>query len=95
LESTFGSSGTHFYTILLIALLLFLRRSSDKELFMKMVEYRCYRCMIVESKWLVNNVKSADYTTCSKCGGESKRISSESISPTYRAALHELKKESR
>jgi hypothetical protein len=51
--------------------------------------------MIVESKWLVNNVKSADYTTCSKCGGESKRISSESISPTYRAALHEFKKESR
>jgi hypothetical protein len=51
--------------------------------------------MIVESKWLANNVKSADYTTCSKCGGESKRISSESISPTYSAALHELKKESR
>jgi hypothetical protein len=51
--------------------------------------------MIVESKVLVNNVKSTDYTTCSKCGGESKRISSESISLTYSADLHELKKESR
>jgi hypothetical protein len=49
--------------------------------------------MIVESKWLVNNVKSADYNTCSKCGEESKRISSYSISPTNKAALHELKKE--
>jgi len=62
---------------------------------MKKVEYRCYRCMIVDPKWLLNNVKSADYSTCSKCGGESKRISSESISPTYSADLHELKKESR
>jgi len=41
---------------------------------MKIVEYRCYRCMIVESKALFNNVESTDYITCSKCGGESKRI---------------------
>ena len=59
---------------------------------MKKVEYRCYQCMIVESKWLVNNVKSADYSTCTKCGGESKRISSESISSKYSDASHELKK---
>jgi hypothetical protein len=30
--------------------------------------------MIVESKALFNNVESTDYITCSKCGGESKRI---------------------
>ena len=59
---------------------------------MKKVDYRCYRCMIVESKWLLNNVKSADYTTCSKCGGESKRISTESVSATYSAVPFELEK---
>ena len=64
------------------------RRSSNKMSIIKKVEYRCYRCM-------TNNVKSAAYTTCSKCGGESKRISSESISSINSAALHELKKESR
>jgi len=48
--------------------------------------------MIVESKWLKNNAKSADYRTCSKCGGESKRISSESISPKYSGTIHELKR---
>jgi hypothetical protein len=78
-----------FLYYFLIVLSLFLRKSLDKELFMKRVEYRCYRCMIVESKWLMNNVKSADYITCSKCDGESKRISSELISSTYSAALHE------
>jgi hypothetical protein len=46
--------------------------------------------MIVESKWLANNVKSADFTTCSQCGGESKRISSASISSKYSGAIHEL-----
>ena len=30
--------------------------------------------MIVESKVLLNNVKSTDYIACSKCGGESKRV---------------------
>ena len=48
--------------------------------------------MIVELKWLAHNVKSADYTTCSKCGGESKRISLESISSKYSGAIHELKR---
>ena len=46
---------------------------------MKMVEYRCYRSMIVESIVLLNNVKSKDYITCSKCGGEAKRIGLEAI----------------
>jgi len=59
---------------------------------MKKVDYRCYRCMIVESKWLLNNVKSADYTTCSKCGGESKRISTESVSSKFNAVPYELEK---
>jgi len=39
--------------------------------------------MIVESKWLVNNVRSSFYTICSKCGGEAKRISYESIYSEY------------
>jgi len=59
---------------------------------MKKVDYRCYRCMIVESKWLLNNVKSADYTTCSKCGGESKRISTESVSSKFSPVPYELEK---
>jgi hypothetical protein len=48
--------------------------------------------MIVELKWLASSVKSADYITCKKCGGESKRIGSESISSKYSGAIHELKK---
>jgi hypothetical protein len=51
--------------------------------------------MIVESKVLMNNVMSTDYSTCSKCGGESKRISSQSISPKNSASLQEFKRESR
>ena len=58
---------------------------------MKKVDYRCYRCMIVESKWLLNNVKSADYIACNKCGGHSKRISTESVSSTDSAAFFKLK----
>jgi hypothetical protein len=46
---------------------------------MQKVEYRCYRCMIVETRWLVNSAKSTDYITCCKCEGESKRISSELV----------------
>ena len=59
---------------------------------MKKVDYRCYRCMIVESKWLFNNAKLTDYTTCSKCGGESKRISAESAFTSNRAFRFEVKK---
>ena len=46
---------------------------------MQKVEYRCYRCMCVETRWLVNGVKSPDYIACCKCEGKSKRISSELI----------------
>ena len=46
---------------------------------MQKVEYRCYRCMRVETRWLVNYAKSPEYITCCKCEGESKRISSELI----------------
>jgi hypothetical protein len=46
---------------------------------MQKVEYRCYRCMRVETRWLVNSAKSPEYITCCKCEGESKRISSELI----------------
>ena len=59
---------------------------------MKKVDYRCYRCMIVESKWLLNNAKSVDYTTCSKCGGESKRISQESVSSKFSSVPYEFEK---
>jgi hypothetical protein len=48
--------------------------------------------MIVETKWLINNVKPVAYITCSKCGGESKRISSELISSKYSGAIHKLKR---
>ncbi len=46
---------------------------------MKRIEYRCYKYMTVESKVLLNNVKPPDYTPCSKCGGEAKRIGLEAI----------------
>lgn len=46
---------------------------------MQKVEYRCYRCMRIETRWLVNGVNSPEYTTCCKCEGDSKRISSELI----------------
>lgn len=59
---------------------------------MKKVEYRCYQCMAVESKWLENNVKSDDYSICNKCGGESKRISSESIYLKDSGVQNELKR---
>lgn len=59
---------------------------------MKKVEYRCYQCMTVESKWLANNVKSDDYIICNKCGGESKRISSELIYLKDSGVQHELKR---
>ena len=47
---------------------------------MRKVEYRCNRCMIVESKWLLDNDSSTEYITCRKCGLESKKIGTEDIS---------------
>jgi hypothetical protein len=48
--------------------------------------------MIVDSIWLSNNVKSADYSTCRKCGGEAKRIGSESIFSKYSGVNREIKR---
>jgi hypothetical protein len=47
---------------------------------MRIVEYRCNHCMIVESKWLLNNDSSTEVITCRKCGLESKKIGTEDIS---------------
>jgi peptide subunit release factor 1 (eRF1) len=47
---------------------------------MRKVEYRCNHCMIVESKWLLNNDSSTEVITCRKCGLESKKIGTEDIS---------------
>jgi peptide subunit release factor 1 (eRF1) len=47
---------------------------------MRIVEYRCNHCMIVESKWLLNNDSSTEVITCRKCGLESKEIGTEDIS---------------
>ena len=46
---------------------------------MQKVEYRCYRCMRVETRWLVIGARSPDYINCCNCDSESKRISSELI----------------
>jgi peptide subunit release factor 1 (eRF1) len=47
---------------------------------MRKVEYRCNHCMIVESKWLLNNDNSTEFITCRKCGLESKMIGTEDVS---------------
>ncbi len=47
---------------------------------MRKVEYRCNHCMIVESKWLLNNDISTEVITCRKCGLESKKIGAEDVS---------------
>ena len=57
---------------------------------MRKVEYRCNHCMIVESKWLLNNDRSSDYITCRKCGLESKKIGTEEISQPNYVTLNEL-----
>jgi hypothetical protein len=51
--------------------------------------------MIVESKVLLNDAKSTDYITCSKCSGESKRISSKLKLTDYGAYPQEFKTEIR
>ena len=58
---------------------------------MRKVEYRCYHCMIVETKWLLNNDnRSTDYITCQKCGLESKRIGTEEVSRPNNLVLNGL-----
>jgi peptide subunit release factor 1 (eRF1) len=46
---------------------------------MRKVEYRCNHCMIVESKWLLNNDSSTECITCRKCGLESKMIDTDDV----------------
>ena len=58
---------------------------------MRKAEYRCYHCMIVETKWLLNSDnRSSDYITCPKCGLESRRIDTEEVSRPNNLALNEL-----
>ena len=58
---------------------------------MRKVEYRCYHCMIVETKWHLNSDNpSSDYIACRKCGQESKRIGTEEFSRPNNPALNEL-----
>ena len=58
---------------------------------MRKVEYRCYHCMIVETKWLLNSDnRSSDYIVCRKCGLESKRIGTEEVSRPNNLALEEF-----
>ncbi len=58
---------------------------------MRKAEYRCYHCMIVETKWLLNSDnRSSDYITCGKCGLESKKIGTEEVSRPNNLSLNEL-----
>ena len=57
---------------------------------MRKVEYRCNHCMIVESKWLLNNDMSSDYITCPKCGLVSEKIGAEEASRSSYVALDAL-----
>ena len=63
---------------------------------MQKIEYRCYRCMCVETRWLAIGVKSPEYINCSKCEGESRRISSELIltdnTPDFLAIKSEIER---
>ena len=63
---------------------------------MRKAEYRCYHCMIVETKWLLNSDnRSSDYITCRKCGLESKKIGTEEVSRSNNIALNELERTKR
>jgi hypothetical protein len=59
---------------------------------MRKIEYRCNRCMIVETKVLLNgDNRSSDYIPCQKCGLESKRIGTEEVSRPNFLAFEGLK----
>ena len=63
---------------------------------MRKIEYRCYHCMIVETKWLLNSDnRSSDYIVCRKCGLESKRIGTEEVTRPNNLALQELERTKR
>jgi hypothetical protein len=57
---------------------------------MHIVEYRCNHCMIVESKWLLNNDSSTEVITCRKCGLESKKIGTEDVSQPSNFIINDL-----
>jgi peptide subunit release factor 1 (eRF1) len=57
---------------------------------MRKVEYRCNHCMIVESKWILNNDSSTEVITCRKCGLESKKIGTEDVSQHSRFNIDNL-----
>jgi len=57
---------------------------------MRKVEYRCNHCMIVESKWLLNNDNSTEFITCRKCGLESKQIGTEDVSQPSNYIIDDL-----
>ena len=59
---------------------------------MREVENRCNRCMIVESKWLLNNDHSTDHIACRICGLESMRITTEDISRPNSLGFNELER---
>ncbi len=60
---------------------------------MRKVEYRCNHCMIVESKWLLNNDSSTEYITCRKCGLESKKIGTEDVSQPNNLIFDDLERD--
>ena len=62
----------------------------DLVISMQKVEYRCYRCMIVESILISEFEKSFEYMACGKCGGESKRIGIASIVTAHKVDFAEI-----
>jgi Zn finger protein HypA/HybF involved in hydrogenase expression len=68
----------------------YLGRNTDKVISMQKVEYRCYRCMIVDSVVISDLERSSEYIACGKCGGESKRIGIGTIVTAHKADFAEL-----
>ena len=55
------------------------------------VEYRCNQCMIVETKWVLNNDNGpSEYISCRKCGLTSNKIGTEEVSRPNDFAFNEL-----
>ena len=58
---------------------------------MRKVEYRCNQCMIVETKWVLNNDNGpSDCISCRKCGLVSNKIGTEEVSRPSYFAFNEL-----
>lgn len=53
---------------------------------MRKAEYRCNHCMIVESKWFMNDERSVENIACRICGLEANKIDTDEFSrPIYTA----------